>query len=153
MLRQWRLEQCFSLFVTTLLCHLTAALSRPASLTQDIPLLQVNVTTLNVSGGWVEVRLFTGRHSAVFCTSLNLQEIVLYQRGVGRHEHERVIYVICTPCDYLQVSWSGIQSPSIRDAVALVVPADVDYRETAPAKHKWASESPAHLDTGSGSLK
>ncbi|CAL8470701.1 g10243 [Coccomyxa elongata] len=105
MLRQQRSELCISLFVTTLLCHLTAALSRPTSLTKDISSLQVNITTLNTSGEWVEV------------------------------------------------SWSGIRSPSIHDAVALVVPADVDYRETAPAKHKWASESPTHLDTGSGSLK
>jgi hypothetical protein len=46
-----------------------------------------------------------------------------------------------------------MRSPSIHDAVALVVPADVDYTKTAPAKHKWASDSPTHLKDGSGSLK
>ena len=51
-----------------------------------------------------------------------------------------------------QVSWSGLQSPSIYDAVALVVPADADANLTAPVKHRWCTESPTHLTQGAGSL-
>ena len=51
-----------------------------------------------------------------------------------------------------QVSWSGLQSPSIYDAVTLVVPADADTNSTAPVKHKWCTESPTHLTQGAGSL-
>lgn len=94
MLRQQRSKQCFSLFVTTLLCHLTAALSRPASLTQDISSLQVNVTTLNTSGEWVEVRLLIGKDSALSRTPKNAavpQAVVFHQLGIGRHEQENVV--------------------------------------------------------------
>lgn len=52
-----------------------------------------------------------------------------------------------------QVSWSGVRSPSIHDAVALVVPADADPRLTAPVKHKWCTASPSHLTDGSGTLE
>lgn len=52
-----------------------------------------------------------------------------------------------------QVSWKGVQDPSIHDAVALLVPADADPRDTAPAKHRWATESDTYLSNGTGSMR
>ena len=53
----------------------------------------------------------------------------------------------------IQVSWKGVQDPSIQDAIALIVPADADPIETAPVKHRWATESESHLSNGSGSMR
>ena len=46
-----------------------------------------------------------------------------------------------------------MQDPSVHDAVALIVPADADPRDTAPVKHRWATESKSHLTNGSGSMR
>lgn len=52
-----------------------------------------------------------------------------------------------------QVSWKGVQDPSVHDAIALIIPADADPRATAPVKHRWATESESHLTNGSGSMR
>jgi hypothetical protein len=54
---------------------------------------------------------------------------------------------------WFQVSWSGVQHPSLGDWVALLVPAGSDPAQTAPAKFKLASLSPTHLLFGRGSLR
>jgi hypothetical protein len=55
--------------------------------------------------------------------------------------------------EWFQVSWSGVQHPSLGDWVALLVPAGSDPAVTAPAKFKLASLSPTHLLFGRGSLR
>lgn len=41
----------------------------------------------------------------------------------------------------------------MHDAIALVVPADAYPAETAPVKHRWATESDSHLSNGTGSIR
>lgn len=55
--------------------------------------------------------------------------------------------------EFLNVSWSGVPEPKYDDWIALVVPADANLTETAPAKWKFAAGDPHHIATGSGSLR
>ena len=50
-----------------------------------------------------------------------------------------------TSGEWLQVSWTGVYTPSYWDFVALMVPANASVRTTAPAKYKmtrFAETSP-----------
>lgn len=54
----------------------------------------------------------------------------------------------------VQVSWSGVKTPSVYDAVAFVVPTNVSFNATPPAKFFWAVQgNPDYLSTGQGSAK
>ncbi|CAK0782920.1 hypothetical protein CVIRNUC_006115 [Coccomyxa viridis] len=75
-----------------------------------------------------------------------------------QHSHSRVTLRLNSTTlhcsgQWFEVSWDGMKAPSKHDAVALLVPADADPRDTAPAKHRWATESPTHLQHGNGSLR
>jgi hypothetical protein len=108
--------------------------------------LRVNITTLRTSGEWVEV---CDRHLAqarmMQSDVASVQDLILAHMAHSRRD-------TCAHAP-LQVSWTGVPSPSIYDAVALVVPADAEANHTAPIKHKWCTESATHLVNGSGSLR
>ena len=64
-----------------------------------------------------------------------------------------LLHVVNPGSMHWQVSWRGVRSPTIHDAVALLVPADADAALTAPVKHRWCTASPSHLTNGSGTLE
>lgn len=51
---------------------------------------------------------------------------------------------------WIEVSWQGVNAPSIRDWIALWVPASANFSQTAPSKWRLAAESLSHLSTGTG---
>ena len=102
--------------------------------------LDVNITTLQTSGDWVTVRTLCKASGRCILQVHALQMVLLQAFNPG--------FMLLG-----QVSWSGVRSPSIHDAVALVVPADADAALTAPVKHKWCTASPSHLTNGSGTLE
>ena len=55
--------------------------------------------------------------------------------------------------DWVTVSWSGVHEPSYDDRLVLVVPADADLSETAPAKIRSCSEDATFMETGGGSTR
>ncbi|GFR45131.1 hypothetical protein Agub_g6511 [Astrephomene gubernaculifera] len=55
--------------------------------------------------------------------------------------------------EWFTVSWSGVSDPMYDDWIAVVVPADANLTQTAPAKWKFAAGDPHHVLTGSGSLR
>lgn len=53
--------------------------------------------------------------------------------------------------EYVNVTFTGVPTPSVNDAIAYIVPANATYSQTAPQKFKWASVgNPNYLQTGSG---
>jgi hypothetical protein len=55
--------------------------------------------------------------------------------------------------EHFDVSWSGFEDPAYDDWIALVVPADGDPSQTAPAKWKFAASSQTHITEGRGTLR
>ena len=55
--------------------------------------------------------------------------------------------------EVVEVSWSGFEDPAYDDWIALVVPADGDPSQTAPAKWKFAASSQTHITEGRGTLR
>eukprot|EP01136_Pigoraptor_vietnamica_P034748 Opistho-1_new@99065 len=53
---------------------------------------------------------------------------------------------------FVEVSWSGVESPSDSDWIAVYSPAKANFSEMAPIKYKFAKASKTHLTTGAGSL-
>lgn len=51
---------------------------------------------------------------------------------------------------WVEVSWQGVNAPSIWDWIGLWVPASANLSQTAPSKWRLAAESLSHLSTGTG---
>jgi hypothetical protein len=54
---------------------------------------------------------------------------------------------------WFEVSWEGVPDPDFGDWIALYVPAEADFTQTAPAKYQLATSSLSHMKDGSGTLK
>jgi hypothetical protein len=60
--------------------------------------------------------------------------------------------ILKTSGSWVEVTWSGVISPSTDDWVGVYAPSKANYTQKAPLKYQYAHVSPTYMKTGYGSL-
>lgn len=84
-----------------------------------------------------------------------IERIALDQAVDLRHHHHHVslsvnVSEVKGASAWARVEWSGVRHPSFDDWIGVLAPADAHVKHSTPVKYKLATNSPSHLDDGSG---
>jgi hypothetical protein len=77
--------------------------------------------------------------------------------GIATETDDR-IFITASPSvlpksgSWVNVTWSGVPSPSRSDWIGVYAPSKANYKYTAPLKYQYAGVSPTHMNGGFGSL-